>query len=64
MNPVNLFVPVPQLGLPTLLQEYLLYNVSLNDDDDDDDHNDDDDGDDDDDDGDHDDEDDEINVTD
>ena len=31
MSPVNLFVWVPQLGLPTLLQEYLLCNVSLDD---------------------------------
>ena len=37
MSPVNLFVRVPQLGLPTLLQEYLLFNVALDDDDDDDD---------------------------
>ena len=37
MSPVNLFVQVPQLGLPTLLQEYLLFNVYLDDDDDDDD---------------------------
>ena len=36
MRPVNLFVGVPQLGLPTLLQEYLLFNVALDDDDDDD----------------------------
>ena len=36
MSPVNLFVQVPQLGLPTLLQEYLLFNVALDDDDDDD----------------------------
>ena len=32
MSPVNLFVQVPQLGLPTLLQDYLLLNVSLDDD--------------------------------
>ena len=32
MSPVNLFVQVLQLGLPTLLQKYLLYNVSLDDD--------------------------------
>ena len=31
MSSVNLFVQVPQLGLPTLLQEYLLFNVSLDD---------------------------------
>ena len=37
MSPVNLFFRVPQLGLPTLLQDYLLLNVSLDDDDDDDD---------------------------
>ena len=55
MSPVNLFVQVPQLELPTLLQEYLLFNAALddNDDDDDGDHDNDDD-DDDDDDGDHD----------
>ena len=34
MSPVNLFVQVPQLGLPNSLQKYLLYNVSLDDDDD------------------------------
>ena len=33
MSPVNLFVRVPQLGLPRLLQEYLLFNVALDDDD-------------------------------
>ena len=33
MSPVNLFVQIPQLGLPTLLQEYLLFNVALDDDD-------------------------------
>ena len=32
MSPVNLFVQVPRLGLPTLLQDYLLLNVSLDDD--------------------------------
>ena len=31
MSPLNLFVQVPQLGLPTLLQEYLLFNVALDD---------------------------------
>ena len=31
MSPVNLFVRVPQLGLPTLLQDYLLFNVALDD---------------------------------
>ena len=36
MSPVNLFVQVPQLGLPTLLQDYLWLNVSVDDDDDDD----------------------------
>ena len=41
MSPVNLFFRVPQLGLPTLLQDYLLLNVSLDDDDDDDDTDDD-----------------------
>ena len=34
MSPVNLFFQVPQLGLPTLLQDYLLLNVALDDDDD------------------------------
>ena len=29
MSPVNLFVQIPHLGLPTLLQEYLLFNVAL-----------------------------------
>ena len=29
--PVNLFVKIPQLGLPRLLASYLLYNCSLND---------------------------------
>ena len=33
MSPVNLFFRVPQLGLPTLLQDYLLLNISLDDDD-------------------------------
>ena len=28
-SPVNLFHRVPQLGLPSMLSEYLLYNVSL-----------------------------------
>ena len=36
MSPVNLFFRVPQLGLPTPLQHYLLLNVSLDDNDDDD----------------------------
>ena len=44
---MNLFVRVPQLGLPASIAEYLLYNVSLDteykDDDDDDDNDDDDD---------------------
>ena len=29
VSQVNLFVRVPKLGLPRVLQEYLLYNVSL-----------------------------------
>ena len=33
-SPVNLFVQVPQLGLPNSLQKHLLFNVSLDDDDD------------------------------
>ena len=37
MSPVNLYFRVPQLGLPTLMQDYLLFNVSLDDDSDTDD---------------------------
>ena len=33
MSPINLFFRVPKLGLPTLLQEYLLFNVTLDDND-------------------------------
>ena len=29
MSKINLFVRVPKLGLPIILQEYLLYNISL-----------------------------------
>ena len=32
----HLFGRIPQLGLPSLVNEYLLYDISLNDDDDDD----------------------------
>ena len=32
MSPVNLFVRVPQLGLPAALEKYLLHDVSLDDD--------------------------------
>ena len=37
----NLFVRVPQLGLPSIVTEYLLFNQSLDDDDDGDDDDDD-----------------------
>ena len=30
ISKINLFVRVPKLGLPAVLQEYLLYNISLN----------------------------------
>ena len=29
MNPVNLFITIPQLGLPSVLESYLLYYMSL-----------------------------------
>ena len=43
MNDVNLFYRVPRLGLPSRLNDYLLYDQTLDDDDDDKDDDDDDD---------------------